>query len=606
MFKSIPNTIEVYAGGNGTNITATLLNSGNFVVRETNVNGSAGRILWESFDYPTDTLLPGIKLGVNHRTGRNWHLTSWFENFNPASGAFTLEWDPSTRKLIVQRRGLIYWTSGDLKDYTNQILRLTVKEFENIPKPDFVDFNYNFTNVSNGVEDYFSYSPIIDPKSTPEDRKTISGWQLKYNGDIYNRDRAMIAEVSHCYGYNIEGSSVYEGCEPSCRNHNETFVLKSGRFANGNGSEAIADFDDDYNLTESDCRGKCWNDCECLGFRLQSLRPKALSVDMTLDVYTGKGKILLLYRVLMVLPLNNSFLFQNLQTKRSYVDALDDHLIGKRKKEELHELMTLEEYTETHPVESDRGQGHHLTLFTYSSILRATGSFSLTNKLGEGGFGPVYKGKTVEGREIAVKVLSRMSVQGLLEFKIELILISKIQHVNLVKVLGFCVHGDEKMIIYDYMPNKSLDFFLFFDTLKQGDRLNSSTYLVFVNRVFTLGFYSLENTNNSYLGVWFTDNSYGQIWPGNKDISITDNSSILTKSSTRKCINNSSGGAPIELYANENGMTITATMLNSGNFLVKKININGYGIRVLWQNFDYPTDTILSVEVVPYWLWMRL
>ncbi|CAA2983713.1 Hypothetical predicted protein, partial [Olea europaea subsp. europaea] len=68
--------IELYAGGSGTNITATLLNSGNFVVREMNIKGSAGRILWESFGYPTDTLLSGMKLGVNHRTGRNWRLTS--------------------------------------------------------------------------------------------------------------------------------------------------------------------------------------------------------------------------------------------------------------------------------------------------------------------------------------------------------------------------------------------------------------------------------------------------------------------------------------------------------------------------------------------------
>ncbi|CAA2981489.1 Hypothetical predicted protein [Olea europaea subsp. europaea] len=206
-----------------------------------NIEGSAGRVLWESFDYPTDTLIPGMKLGVNHRTGRKWYLTSWFDDINPASGAFTLEWDPGTRRLIVRRRGLAYWTSGDLKDYTNQNWRLNVKEFENIvPKPDVGNLNYNFTNVSNDVEDYFSYSLIIDPKLTPEYRKTISGWRLSYNGDIYDSDRPMIAQVSLCYGYNIQGSPVYKGCElweqPGCRNHNETFVLKSGNFRNSDGA----------------------------------------------------------------------------------------------------------------------------------------------------------------------------------------------------------------------------------------------------------------------------------------------------------------------------------------------------------------------------------
>lgn len=66
-----------------------------------------------------------------------------------------------------------------------------------------------------------------------------------------------------------------------------------------------------------------------------------------------------------------------------------------------------------------------------------------------------------QGHEIAVKLLSQRSGQGLLEFKTELVLMSKLQHRNLVKVLGFCIHGNEKIIIYDYLPNKSLDFFIF-------------------------------------------------------------------------------------------------------------------------------------------------
>ncbi|MFS7928326.1 putative protein kinase RLK-Pelle-DLSV family [Helianthus anomalus] len=118
--------------------------------------------------------------------------------------------------------------------------------------------------------------------------------------------------------------------------------------------------------------------------------------------------------------------------------------------------------------DTDRGgrKGRDMVVFSFAAIVTATDDFSNENKLGQGGFGPVYKGKLSDEREIAIKRLSKTSGQGLVEFKNELILIAKLQHTNLVRVLGCCIHGEEKMLIYEYMPNKSLDFFLFDETRK--------------------------------------------------------------------------------------------------------------------------------------------
>ncbi|TYK07068.1 G-type lectin S-receptor-like serine/threonine-protein kinase [Cucumis melo var. makuwa] len=114
----------------------------------------------------------------------------------------------------------------------------------------------------------------------------------------------------------------------------------------------------------------------------------------------------------------------------------------------------------------DDTNGIDIPFFDLESILVATDNFSNANKLGQGGFGPVYKGKFPSGQEIAVKRLSSGSGQGFEEFKNEVLLIAKLQHRNLVRLLGYCVEGDEKMLLYEYMPNKSLDAFIFDQKLR--------------------------------------------------------------------------------------------------------------------------------------------
>ncbi|VAI70190.1 unnamed protein product [Triticum turgidum subsp. durum] len=101
------------------------------------------------------------------------------------------------------------------------------------------------------------------------------------------------------------------------------------------------------------------------------------------------------------------------------------------------------------------------TVYDFHEILEATSNFSEENKLGEGGFGPVYKGHFLQGLEIAVKRLASHSGQGVLEFKNEVQLIAKLQHRNLVRLLGCCSQGEEKILVYEYLPNKSLDFYIF-------------------------------------------------------------------------------------------------------------------------------------------------
>ncbi|KAF2303625.1 hypothetical protein GH714_020284 [Hevea brasiliensis] len=102
-----------------------------------------------------------------------------------------------------------------------------------------------------------------------------------------------------------------------------------------------------------------------------------------------------------------------------------------------------------------------LPVMDLTTIREATDNFSDSNKLGRGGFGTVYKGVLADGKEIAVKRLSKKSFHGLLELKNEIILIAKLQHRNLVRLLGCTIEGEEKLLIYEFMPNKSLDFFLF-------------------------------------------------------------------------------------------------------------------------------------------------
>ncbi|KAL3341108.1 hypothetical protein AABB24_025591 [Solanum stoloniferum] len=98
---------------------------------------------------------------------------------------------------------------------------------------------------------------------------------------------------------------------------------------------------------------------------------------------------------------------------------------------------------------------------SYSELRRATNNFHQSNKIGRGGFGIVYKGTLRNGMEVAVKTLSAESRQGLREFLTEIETISDIRHPNLVELIGYCLDGTNRILVYEYLENKSLDRALF-------------------------------------------------------------------------------------------------------------------------------------------------
>ncbi|KAK8464303.1 hypothetical protein PHAVU_011G175301 [Phaseolus vulgaris] len=436
------------------NTKATLLDTGNFVLQHLHSNGT-NTLLWQSFDYPTHNLIPTMKLGVNHKTGHHWLLVSFFTKTLATPGAFSLEWEPVEQELIIKRRGKVCWESGKLRN----------NRFENIPEDAQAVLKYSI--VSNEDEDTFSFT------STNENPNLY--WILTEFGQISD-DEGYVARADLCYGYN----NTDGGCQrwqdiPKCRNPGDVFQKKTGSFNYQNVS-----IEENISYGYSDCEASCWSNCSCSAFRelypngtgciffhwisgenytFDSTGENFYLLENMLTNHKGTKKwiwigavpataLLAIFLFTICLAFKKrKFVFQGKKRQRMVMKMLH--------------LATCSRSSAMKDFEVDLKKGNGLKLFNYTSIMAATNEFSTENKLGQGGFGPVYKGILPTGQEIAVKRLSKTSGQGIVEFKNELTLICELQHMNLVQLLGCCIDEEERILIYEYLPNKSLDFYLF-------------------------------------------------------------------------------------------------------------------------------------------------
>ncbi|KAG8379937.1 hypothetical protein BUALT_Bualt07G0141600 [Buddleja alternifolia] len=237
------NAIVSTAAPSASNTSATILDNGNLVLRGLNGDGSINRTLWQSFDYPTDTLLPGMKLGINFRTGHKWSLSSWVSNEVPSSGSLTLGGDPNGAiQLIKWWQGNVYWKSGVWeKGRFNNTFYLT----------QYTDINFSY--ISNENEKYLTYSV--------KGNISLAKISIDSNGKI------EITRDSLSFGfYECSLSGILEqGCvmefSPKCRKSNIQFRGRRGvTICNGCGH------DENQKLSLFDCEAKCRQNCSCIAF----------------------------------------------------------------------------------------------------------------------------------------------------------------------------------------------------------------------------------------------------------------------------------------------------------------------------------------------------
>ncbi|KAH6801747.1 S-locus lectin protein kinase family protein [Perilla frutescens var. frutescens] len=234
----------------------------------------------------------------------------------------------------------------------------------------------------------------------------------------------------------------------------------------------LSDYSDLWNGPVNQCQSRCLSNCSCQAYLFDQNTGCRFWSGILIDIQKSPSGSNPLYvrvsnseldqkkdskKVIIVL-VAVGFLIASICTYFFWKKWTVKHSLGKKKSVE--EAAKAGDEASLQDALS-QANVKELTLLKFETLANATNSFSEANKLGKGGFGPVYKGELANGREIAVKKLSEASAQGVQEFMNEVIVISKLQHRNLVRLLGCCVENKEKMLVYEYMPNKSLDFFLF-------------------------------------------------------------------------------------------------------------------------------------------------
>nr|XP_011461990.1 PREDICTED: G-type lectin S-receptor-like serine/threonine-protein kinase At1g11410 [Fragaria vesca subsp. vesca] len=533
------------------NFLAKILDTGNLVLHD----NTSQSVSWQSFDYPTNTMLPGMKLMVDRRSGLNRFLTSWKSKDDPGTGNCSYRVDPDgLPQMFLYKDGAPRWRS-EITSWNSKTWKDVMRYFNNQDEVSLMSVVNTNSSIpprtvlhESGVVEWYAWNDLLQQWtkywSAPSDRCDSYG-QCGLNGkcDPYRvEDRVVTLGCSCLPGFGPKSPTHWkmrngsDGCiretreANMCRNGEGFVKVENVKIPNSSRARV------NMNVSLKGCEQECLRNCSCTAYSgadesseengcvtwYGDLMDTSTILDGGQDLYVrvnasvlGKDNIddnhteaasLQFYFVFSIFPIliaqygkkSRDSLSKKQKLAVSTLSVVTFillvcllyWLVRRQREGKQSFLMTFKQrgrvffffffffwrgrvqehiYSvvlypgSTYFAESDNTNSD-LPFFNLTIIGAATNNFSVENMIGTGGFGSVYKGTLSNGTEIAVKRLSENSGQGIQEFKNEVMLIAKLQHRNLVRIFGCCVQDKEKMLIYEHLPNRSLDLFIFNET----------------------------------------------------------------------------------------------------------------------------------------------
>ncbi|KAA8519925.1 hypothetical protein F0562_014165 [Nyssa sinensis] len=359
------------------NSTAKLLPSGNLVLTTENGSDRTEMVAWQSFDYPTDNVYSGMKFGLDVRTGLNRILTSWKSDDDPAQGEFTIRIDPrGVPQIFMYKGSAAYFRVGPWNGLTLSGVPLVPPQDTQGIDVGFAFANYSF--VSNRDEVYAMYGElnpstfsrmVLKPLGTVERQIWLSDFQEWYQFYVAPQDRCdhygWCGASTLCNNENTVACACLPGFEYSKKDLSCVEKRKAGTCGKGEGEGFIklahVKLPDARtcrlfsNLSLEECEMECLKSCNCTGYT-------------SADIVEGRG----------------CFAWYDLKEKQRYRDMLF-----------LDSTTNFSNEDTCNEKSNEKSKNMELTFYDLDTIVAATDNFSIAKKLGQGGYGPVYKVKSI-------------------------------------------------------------------------------------------------------------------------------------------------------------------------------------------------------------------